>query len=336
MTESTKRASTFSIGEIVKARKRLWRIDNINIKVKIIDGNKKNFILYSVSNITGQPSSQVLIPDIEKIEKSTIPKPSYEKVGSPIYQRLLLDAIKLDLIYGTTSFISLQNSKVIPISYQMVPVLMALNLKKVRLLLADDVGLGKTIEAGLILQELLGRKKINRVLFVTPANLREQWRGILKSFFGINAVIMSRRNRRSLESELLIDGNPWGYYNFVIVSIDYVKQSEVKYEVLQFDWDMIVIDEAHNVMLPHLGITDITSKDVKQSYSFAKVLADEKRFPHFLLLTATPHNGYKDSFASLLQMINPKIISNNNLKQPEINRELAIKHICQRRRKDVI
>ena len=146
---------------------------------------------------------------------------------------------------------------------------------------------------------------------------------------------MSSRNRRSLESELLFDGNPWGYYNFVITSIDYAKQPEVKYELLQFDWDMIVIDEAHNVMLPHAGITDVTSKDVKQSYSFAKALADEKRFPHFLLLTATPHNGYKDSFASLLQMINLEIISNNNLKKPEINRELAIKHICQRRRADV-
>ena len=121
--------SKFNIGEIVKARDRLWRIDNINIEEKLINGNKQKFILYSVSNITGQQSSQVLIPDIEKIEKSTVPPPSPDKIGNPKYQRLLLDAIKLDLIYGTTSFISLQNSKVIPISYQMVPVLMALNLK---------------------------------------------------------------------------------------------------------------------------------------------------------------------------------------------------------------
>ena len=163
----------FNIGEIVKARNRLWRIDQIHKVEKEVENIKKKFIYYSVSNITGQPSSQVLIPDIEKITISFVPKPSPDKVGFPIYQKLLLDAIKLDLIYGTTSFISLQNSKVIPISYQMVPVLMALSLKKVRLLLADDVGLGKTIEAGLILQELLGRKKINRVLFVTPANLRE-------------------------------------------------------------------------------------------------------------------------------------------------------------------
>ncbi len=186
----------FNIGEIVKARDRLWRIDQIIIKEKKIKDELKKFTLYSVSNITGQPSSQLLIPDIEPIEKSTVPNPSADKIGSPGYQRLLLDAIKLDLIYGTTSFISLQNSKVIPISYQMVPVLMALNLKNTRLLLADDVGLGKTIESGLILQELLGRKKINRVLFVTPANLREQWKTILKHFFGIDAVIMSRRNRR--------------------------------------------------------------------------------------------------------------------------------------------
>ena len=335
LESSQKAIPEFSIGEIVKARDRLWRIDQIHKVEKEIHNVKKNFIYYSVSNITDQPSSEVLIPDIEEIRKSAVPRPTPDKVGSPRYQRLLLNAIKLDLIYGTTSFISLQNSKVIPISYQMVPVLMALNLKKVRLLLADDVGLGKTIEAGLILQELLGRKKITRVLFVTPANLREQWRGILKSFFGIDAVIMSSRNRRRLESELLLDGNPWGYYNFVITSTDYAKKPMVKYEILQFDWDMIIIDEAHNVMLPHLGITDTSSDKVKQSYSFAKALADSDKFPHLLLLTATPHNGYKDSFASLLQMINPKIISNNNLKNPEIDRELSTKHICQRRRSDV-
>ena len=196
-TSSSKLVAEFNLGEIVKARDRLWRIDKIHKEEKEIKEGKKKFIYYSVSNITGQPSSQVLIPDIEIIKKSVVPKPSSEIIGSPIYQKLLLDAIKLDLIYGTTSFISLQNSKVIPISYQMVPVLMALNLKNVRLLLADDVGLGKTIEAGLILQELLGRKRINRVLFVTPANLREQWQAILKKFFGIDAVIMSRRNRRN-------------------------------------------------------------------------------------------------------------------------------------------
>ncbi len=326
----------FKIGEIVEARDRLWRIDQIIIKEKEIHEELKKFILYSVSNITGQPSTQLLIPDIEPIKKSVVPNPSAEKIGSPVYQKLLLDAIKLDLIYSTTSFISLQNSKVIPISYQMVPVLMALNLKNVRLLLADDVGLGKTIESGLILQELLGRKRINRVLFVTPANLREQWQTILKHFFGIDAVIMSRRNRRYLESELLVGGNPWGYYNFIITSIDYGKRPGVKEEILQFDWDMIVIDEAHNVMRPHLGSDDESSKSFKQSYGFAKALANKKKYPHILLLSATPHNGYKDSFASLLEMVNPAIINYGRSQiEIEINRDLAINHICQRRRKDV-
>lgn len=325
----------FKIGEIVEARDRLWRIDQIFIKEKEIKNEKKKFVLYSVSNVTGQPSSQLLIPEIESIQKSVVPKPSPDFIGSPVYQKLLLDAIKLNLIYGTTSFISLQNSKVIPISYQMVPVLMALNLNNVRLLLADDVGLGKTIEAGLILQELLGRRKINRVLFVTPANLREQWQTILKRFFGIEAVIMSRRSRRHLESELLVGGNPWGYYNFIIVSTDYGKRPGVKEEILQFDWDMIIIDEAHNVMRPHLGTDDEKSKSFKQSYGFAKALADSNKFPHLLLLSATPHNGYKDSFGSLLEMINPKIVSVSDSNETIIDRDLAINHVCQRRRSDV-
>ncbi|MHA1383634.1 MAG: helicase-related protein [Candidatus Helarchaeota archaeon] len=318
----------FNIGEIVEARERLWRIDQIHTEKK----NGKEYLLYSVSNITGQPSTQILIPSIEPIKKSEIPRPSPDKIGQPIYQKLLLNAIRLDLIYGTTSFISLQNSKVIPISYQMVPVLMALNLQKVRLLLADDVGLGKTIETGLIIQELLGRKRIKRCLFIMPANLREHWLTILRNYFGIEAVIMSRRNRRNLESELLVGGNPWGYYNFIITSIDYAKRPGIREEILQFDWDLIVVDEAHNVMKPHLGTDDETSKSFKQSYGFVKKLAD--RFPHLLLLSATPHNGYRDSFASLLEFLNPKIVESNG--EIKINKDIAVNHVCQRRRKDVV
>ena len=85
----------FNIGEIVEARDRLQRIDQIHKEEK----NSKEYIYYSVSNITGQPSSQILIPDIEPIKKSVISPPSADKIGSPIYQKLLLDAIKLDLIY---------------------------------------------------------------------------------------------------------------------------------------------------------------------------------------------------------------------------------------------
>jgi len=317
----------------VKARDRLWRIGNIKIEQKEVSGNKKEFVLYSVSNITGQPSSQILIPDIEEIKDAKLPRPSPEQIGSPIYQKLLLDAMKLDLIYGTTSFISLQNSKVIPVSYQMVPVLMALNLKNVRLLLADDVGLGKTIEAGLILQELLGRKRIRRVLFVTPANLRDQWKTILKEFFGINAVIMSSRNRRKLESQLLVGGNPWGYYNFIITSIDYAKQPGVREEIIQFDWDMVIIDEAHNVMRPHLGTDDPRADSFKQSYGFARILAEE--YENLLLLTATPHNGHRDCFSSLLEMIHPALVTEEASHKYLINKDKAINHICQRRREDV-
>ncbi|MHA1426724.1 MAG: helicase-related protein [Candidatus Helarchaeota archaeon] len=319
----------FNIGEIIEARERFWRIDQIHQKKK--DGVE--YIYYSVSNITGQPSSQIVIPSIEPIKKSIIPPPSADKIGQPIYQKLLLNAIRLDLIYGTTSFISLQNSKVIPISYQMVPVLMALNLQRIRLLLADDVGLGKTVEAGLILQELLGRKRINRCLFITPANLREHWQTILRNYFGIEAVIMSRRNRRNLESELLVGGNPWGYYNFIIASIDYAKRPGIREEIIQFDWDLVVIDEAHNVMKPHLGTEDEKSKYFKQSYGFAKRLAD--LYPHLLLLTATPHNGYRDSYASLLELLDPQMVDSSN-GTITIDKEIAVNHVCQRRREDVV
>ncbi|MBD3213344.1 MAG: hypothetical protein GF311_12110, partial [Candidatus Lokiarchaeota archaeon] len=192
---------------------------------------------------------------------------------------------------------------------------------------------GKTIEAGLILQELLGRKRIRRVLFVTPANLRDQWKTILREFFGINAVIMSSRNRRKLESQLLVGGNPWGYYNFIITSIDYAKQPGIREEIIQFEWDMIIIDEAHNVMRPHLGTDDPRADSFKQSYGFAKTLAEE--YQNLLLLTATPHNGHRDCFASLLEMIHSELITEEASHKYLINKDRAINHICQRRRGDV-
>lgn len=339
---SKKLTPKFKSGQIVDARNRLWRIERIISQKSEFDRNSEINLL-EVSSIDGVPNrcclllntvkkinGNVEVKSLEDIKLAKIPKPDVNKLGNPDFQKVLIQAMRFDLIFGTSSFISLANSRVIPVSYQLVPVLMAMAQEKVRLLLADDVGLGKTIEAGLIIQELLGRKKINRVLFVVPANLREQWKLIMQRFFGLDVHIISRQTRRRLEKELLVGGDPWGYFNFLITSQDYLSRQEILERATQFNFDMVVIDEAHNVAKPRYMMQRKGSKKSKRAYIMAERLA---KYPNLLLLTATPHNGYHESFASIIYLLNSKLVDEKH--DWSIDREIATRYICQRRKKDV-
>jgi SNF2 family DNA or RNA helicase len=112
------------------------------------------------------------------------------------------------------------------------------------MLIADDVGLGKTIEAGLILTELLSRQMASRVLVIVPANLGEQWREALDYFFHIPARIISSRHRREMERELPAGANPWERYRYLIASVDYAKQPAIVNQILEQAWDVVLFDEA--------------------------------------------------------------------------------------------
>jgi SNF2 family DNA or RNA helicase len=207
---------------------------------------------------------------------------------------------------------------------------MGLDMPAVRLLLADDVGLGKTIEAGLITSELLARNRADRILIITPANLRDQWREAFAHFFHIDAKITSRRNRRTMEKDVPPGTSVWEYYSKHIVSIDYAKQAHIRGQILSQEWDLVIIDEAHQASRPHT--TSANQTPSKQRWEFAQEITDTAT--HTLLLTATPHNGYTDSYASLLRMVNPDIIS-GDANNPSIDRDLAKRHVVQRRREDV-
>jgi superfamily II DNA or RNA helicase len=200
------------------------------------------------------------------------------------------------------------------------------------MLLADDVGLGKTIEAGLILTELLARQMASRVLVIVPANLREQWREALDYFFHIPARIISSRHRREMERELPAGANPWEHYRCLITSVDYAKQPAIKNQILEQHWDVVLVDEAHQVAKPHQSGPDQRVR--MDRWELAEALAASPRIRHLLLLTATPHNGYTDSFASLLRMLDVGAVA-GPIHAPRILRPVAERHVCQRRRKDV-
>jgi SNF2 family DNA or RNA helicase len=267
---------------------------------------------------------------VENITEGSLEPPDPEKLGNPEFQRLLNRAYRLSMLHGTAPLVSLQRSRVIPTEYQLTPVVMALDMPRVRMLLADDVGLGKTIEGGLITSELLARNKADRILVVTPANLREQWREAFNYFFHIDADIISRRHRKAMEKEIPPGTSPWEHFSKLIVSIDYAKQSSVRHEILDQEWDLVIIDEAHQAAKPHESSPNQTID--MQRWDFATDITDHAE--HCLLLSATPHNGYTDSFASLLRMLDVDAVAGPR-HDPTIHRDVARNHVVQRRRDDV-
>ena len=154
-----------------------------------------------------------------------------------------------------------------------------------RLLLADDVGLGKTIQAGLVVAELRARGAADRVLILTPAGLREQWARELSERFAIDANAVDGRVLRRRTTMLPVGVNPWSTLAVAIASVDYVKRTEVLPAVTACSWDVVIVDEAHGVAL--------------DSDRRAAVHALASRATCVLLLTATPHNGDRRAFDAL-------------------------------------
>lgn len=190
--------------------------------------------------------------------------------------------------------------------YQLVPVLKALRMPRVALLLADDVGLGKTIEAGLVLKELLLRRRLRRVLILCPASLRSQWHAEMKEKFSLDFDSVDREATNALRRRMGMDANPWRTYSRIVASYYYLRQPDVLEEFLAFcrnsgdearlPWDLLIVDEAHNLTPAPFG----------EDSDLSRMLAEiSPYFEHKLFLTATPHNGHTRSFTGLLERLDP-------------------------------
>ncbi|TDL03287.1 helicase-related protein [Mycobacterium paragordonae] len=304
-------------GRVVRMRERLWRVD-------YRDG--ETFGVTPLDGRDTQPSR--FHTALERVEPGALPLPNPEALGDDRQQRLLLDAYKFSLLHGTAPILGLQRSRAIPTDFQLVPLLMALNTDRVRLLIADDVGTGKTVEAGLILSELLARGRARRVLIVVPANLREQWHETLDRMFHISSVIVAGHLRPALERRLLPGQSVWAAHDVVVASIDYLKTRPE--EVLYYGWDLILVDEAHLAAQPHTQ-PGRSAPDMER-FSFVREAAS--RCSHLLLITATPHNGYTDSYYSLFRMLDPTLVDGS--RGPGLDRRRArADHVVQRRRADI-
>jgi len=201
--------------------------------------------------------------------------------------------------------------------FQLVPLLKALRMPRVNLLLADDVGLGKTIEAGLILSELLLRRRIQRVLILTPAALRLQWRDEMWDKFSLPFDLIDLEQTHALRRRLGMDANPWRSFSRIIASYYYLRQDDVLEQFLaacrtpegspHLPWDLLIVDECHNLMPSAFG-------DDSDLTRMLRLLAPQ--FEHRLFLSATPHNGHTRCFTGLLEILDPVRFSQTDALKP--------------------
>jgi hypothetical protein len=217
--------------------------------------------------------------------------------------RLHHQACLLEQVLGPGDLLLAAPGRVRIEPYQLVPLMRALELPRPRLLLADGVGLGKTVEAGLIACELVARRRAHRVLIVAPAGpLLVQWAQEMRQRFGLRFTAITdaaslREQRRKLE----LGGNPFDAFALCLTSLDFAKQERVLEELERSAWDLAIIDEAHHC-ISGAG----TDHEDTQRRRLAEVVAN--RSDGLLLLTATPHDGYDPHFASLIELLDPSLV----------------------------
>jgi superfamily II DNA or RNA helicase len=284
--------------------------------------------------ITGGDGNEVgLFLPIEEgsIESATFSPPNPQRPGDATGSLLLFDAARLNLRSGATPFRSLGRLSVTPRPYQFVPLIMALRLDPVRLLIADDVGVGKTIEAAMIARELLDRGIARRLGVICPAHLCDQWETELREKFVLEPAVVQPSRMARLERDLpRADLSIYQYYPHLVVSIDFIKSGRHRDHFIHNAPDLIIVDEAHTAARPRGDIQRVQ----QQRFAFLRELASDPS-RHLLLVTATPHSGIEESFRSLLGLLDPSFDLTASGAPQELDRKLLLPHIVQRRRREL-
>lgn len=283
-----------------------------------------------------------VLQPFDKIEDDHFELPEKNDLDSFVTAKLLYDAARLSFRQVSGPFRCMGKLSFRPRSYQLVPLIMALKQPITRLLIADDVGIGKTIEAILILRELLERGSIKSFVVLCPPHLCEQWQKELSDKLDIDAVIIRSSTVAALERKIVGDDtlNVFNYYPYQVVSMDYVKNGSTKMPAFlknlddqskNGDSNLVIVDEAHTCTKN----VDVNKKSQSQQrYELLEKIASSEQ-QHLVLLTATPHSGKDGEFKSLLGLVNPEFETYNfSSLTPSEKRKVAA-HFIQRKRKNI-
>jgi superfamily II DNA or RNA helicase len=307
----------FTPGDLVFARGREW------VALPSPDGEILH--LRPLSGV--EADVQVIHPALEQepVRPAQFALPKPEEIATQDGARLLSDALRPSLRRGAGPFRSAARLGFEPRAYQLVPLLMALRLPTVRLLIADDVGIGKTIEAALILRELIDRGEADRFTVLCPPHLVDQWTGELRTKFDLDAVAVTATSAARLERELPASQTLFDAWPRTVVSLDYIKADKRRESFARACPPLVLVDEAHACVGSHQGR--------QQRFELLRRLAEDNG-RHLVLLTATPHSGDEDAFNRLLSLLD-KDFSLESLDSEAARIRLA-RHFVQRRRVDIM
>jgi superfamily II DNA or RNA helicase len=270
----------------------------------------------------------------DKLEDDQFELPDKSDLDSFLTAKLLYDAARLSFRQVSGPFRCMGKLSFRPRSYQLVPLIMALKQAVTRLLVADDVGVGKTIEAILILRELLERGTIKSFAVLCPPHLCEQWKNELIDKLDIDAVIIRSSTVAGLERKIVGDDtlNVFNYYPYQVVSIDYVKNGSAKMPAFLKDVpDLVIVDEAHTCTK---NLDFKKAGQSQQRYELLEKIAKNDQ-QHLLLLTATPHSGKDGEFKSLLGLVNPEFETYDFADLETSQKRKVAAHFIQRKRKNI-
>ena len=273
-----------------------------------------------------------ILPAIERVESASFSLPGRADLGDFTSCRLLRDAARLSTRAAAGPFRSFGRIAIEPRPYQLVPLIMALRLETVRLLIADDVGIGKTIEAAVIARELLDRGEIRRLAVLCPPHLAEQWQKELAEKFHIEAELILSSTIQRLERDLPVGVSVFDRHRFTIVSTDFIKSARRAEDFILKCPEFVIVDEAHGCT-----VAGGPGRGRQQRFELLRRIAeDESR--HLLLVTATPHSGNEDAFRSLLSLLEEEFAhlptDLDREERSDLRTRLA-KHLVQRRRADI-
>lgn len=314
----------FALGSLVHVRNRDW---------VVLPSDDPDILRLRPLGATDEDAVGVYLPlEGDEVRSATMAPPDAEYLGDASSAALLRDAARLGFRAAAGPLRSLGRVAFEPRPYQLVPLLMALRLEPVRLLIADDVGLGKSPEAALIARELLDRGEIQRFCVLCPPHLCEQWQRELLTKFHIEAVLVRPGSVARLERDLDLTRSIFDEYPFTVVSIDYIKSDRRRDDFVRACPELVIVDEAHTVARPAA-----TSGAQHQRHALvAQLASDTSR--HVILATATPHSGDETAFASLVGLLDRELedaVLQLDYTAGSAVRERLSRHFVQRRRGDV-